>query len=377
MDCETFGPMISTLFDGEDVPAEAGRHILNCTNCRGKLAGYTAMAVEIRLLAAQERETLKMPATAERLPLPVRSSLGLALRKRMRVPRFAAAICGLLIVVLAAGWAKTRAQAAPQWFQYKFTAQGHNRGSSSVGGVIRACSSACGQSMMLSSGAYHIGIMLHVWKIDRHNVYLTVRTKQFAAPQDNESLSREMAGIPAVQYVYRAGEPLRIPVSGTENVKMEGIIAASDEGVPWWFDAPIQPGENEIAVHKGVLIQDGRVIAEMIGSGWAAGKPGESNPGFFAYVPQYGLFAVGLKPFSGAIEGSADYGQLRFTENGAKYMLLSGSQITGGTQPRTVWILHSPGYLPSEHERQGDGSEQFGTTSNIVGVLKNMGAVPE
>jgi len=76
--------------------------------------------------------------------------------------------------------------------------------------------------------------------------------------------------------------------------------------------------------------------------------------------------------------GSVDYGQIRFTENGAKYLLLSGSQLTGGAQPRNIWVLHLPEYLPSQHDPQAnDEYVQFGTSSNLTKVLQEMGAIQQ
>lgn len=385
MDCETFGPMISALYDGGEIPPEAVRHIMNCTNCRQKLADYAAMAVEIRLLAAQEREAEDAPTVAKRPALPTRSSLGLVLRKRMHVPRFAAAICGLLIIALAMGWARTRAQSPAQWFQYKVSFEGHD-GGSGVGGITKPCSSPCAKPFMLSAGAQHIGMLLQVSEIEGDNVYITLRSKQFPNSPEGKNLSREMSDAPATQYTYKLGDVLQIPVAGGPDVKLQGIIAASSKGIPLWFDMPVQPKENEISVRKGVLIRGGRVIAEMGGSASAAGGRTNTSPGVFAYLPQHGLFVIGLEPFNGAIEGTADYSQVQFEENGVKYMLLCASQITGGAQPRRVWILHLPDYRPSQHEGQldkgfsvpwSDASERFGSSSNIVGMLTQMGAIPK
>lgn len=383
MDCDTLGPMISALYDGENVPPETARHIANCENCRQKLADYLAMAVEIRLFAAQEREVGNPPAVAKRPALPTRSSIGVALRKRMQVPRFAAAICGLAIIVLAGGWARTRAQMPAQWFQYKVSFGGNGEGGN-VGGIERACNSPCARPFMISPGGQHIGMLLQVRDIEGDHVYITLSSKQFANPPQVKNLSREMSDAPAAQYIYKLGNVLQIPVAGGSDVKLEGIVAASSEGVPLWFDRPVQPKENEIAVRKGVLIRDGRVIAEMVGSASATGDA-NTSPGFFAYIPQHGLFAIGLRPFSDATEGTVDNSQIQFEENGVKYMLLSASPITGGSQPRQVWILHLPDYRPSQHESQSekgastpwsDTSQRVGSSSNITAMLKQMGAIP-
>ena len=375
MECNTLGPSISALYDGEEVSAEAAHHMASCANCRETLREYAQIAVELRLLEAHQ---LKMPALPQ--VAPQRESFASILTRDMRVPRFVAAICGLLIVALAAGWARTHAQIPAQWFQYKVSFERPGE-SGSVGGVTRPCSSPCERPFMIGQ---HIGILLQVRNIEGENVYITLRSKQFPNSPESKNLSREMIDAPAAQYIYKLGDVLQIPVAGGSDVKLQGIVAASSEGVPWWFARPVQPKENEIAVRKGFLIRDGRVIAEMDGSASAAGR-GNTSPGVFAYLPRHGLFAIGLQPLNGAIEGTADYSQIQFAESGVKYMLLSASQITGGTQPRQVWILHLPDYRPSQHESQlnkgfsipwSNTSERFGSSSNIVAMLKQMGALP-
>ena len=371
MSCEIFEPMISIIYDGEDVPPEAARHIVNCKDCRGRLRDYAAMAAEVRLLAAQEREALKMPAIPKGI-MPKKSTFARALGKKMRVPRFAAAICALAIVVLAGGWARTRAQNSAQWFQYRFSSDvgGYN---ASVGGVVQACGFGCAFPVTLSESK-HIAAILNVQKIDGDRVYLTVRAKRFASAPDMKHLEQEMSDVPASSYVYEPGKALQIPVKGSSPMDLDGVIAASPEGVPGWHDMPSRPAENQVVVRDGVLIRDGRVIAELPGSASATGEAEYSKAGFYVYIPKEGLFAFGLSPFGKATEASADYGQIRFNENGVPYVLLAGSQITGGTQPRHVWVLHLPAYVLPEQYGSG-GVVQFGSSSDIAGVLRQMGAI--
>lgn len=295
----------------------------------------------------------------------------------MRVPRFAAAICVLAIVLLAGGWMRTRAQNTAQWFQYRFSFALKGASNASAGGVVRACAQGCEQPVTLS-GTERIAAIIGVRKIEDAKVYLTVRVKRFASLPDMKHLAHEMSDVPTVQYTYKPGQSLQIPVVGGGEVEMDGVIVASQRGVPGWYGFPSQPGENQIVVRQGVLIRDRQVIAEMPGSGSATSTSGDSDAGFYAYAPGQGLFVVGLKPFDGAIMGSVDYGQIRFTENGVKYLLLSGSQLTGGSQPRNIWVLHLPEYLPSQHNPQAnDGQMQFGTSSDIAEVLQEMGATQQ
>lgn len=371
MNCQIFEPMISILYDGEDVPPEAARHIVNCKDCRERLRDYAAMAAEFRLLAAQERGELKMQTIPKEI-MPKKSSFARVLGKKMRVPRFAAAICALAIVVLAGGWLRTRAQNSAQWFQYRFSFDiGGANGS--VGGVVPACAVGCVYPVSLSE-TKHIAAILSVQKIEGNRVYLTARAKRFESVPDMKHLEQEMSDVPALPYVYEPGKALQVPVRGGSPVEMDGVIAASPEGVPGWHDMPSRPAENQVVVRDGVLIRDGRVIAELPGSASATGEAEYSKAGFYVYIPKEGLFAFGLSPFGKATEASADHGQIRFNENGVPYVLLAGSQITGGTQPRHVWVLHLPAYVLPEQYGSG-GVIQFGSSSDIAGVLRQMGAI--
>jgi hypothetical protein len=64
----------------------------------------------------------------------------------------------------------------------------------------------------------------------------------------------------------------------------------------------------------------------------------DKNHAFFISVPGEGTFTLALQSFAGAIKGDAEWGEIHFTINGRKYFLLSGSPITGGDQPHTIWV---------------------------------------
>src|SRR5690348_3037859 len=373
MDCNNVGSMISEVYDGEAVSPEAVGHIVKCGSCREKLRDYAGISAELRLLAAQDREETKMPMTMKGA-MPRRNSLRFVLSKTMRVPRFAAAACALVIILLAGGWAHTRAQNTPLWFQYRF---GFNVGgiNGSAGAVTQACGQGCEHAITLS-GSDRLAGLVDVQKIEDGKVYLSLRVKRFDTLPDYKHLADRMTDAPTTNYVYQPGKVIPIPVTGGGEVEMEGLIVASSEGIPGWPKFSSQPDENQIAVQQGVLIRDGQVIAEMSKAGTDGGKAAGPNAGFYLYVPGKGLFAAGLKPFDKAIAGSADYGQIRFTENGVKYLLLSASQITGGDQPRTVWVLRVPDYLPSHYDPQAkDKYMLFGTSGAIDKTLDGMGAM--
>jgi hypothetical protein len=181
--------------------------------------------------------------------------------------------------------------------------------------------------------------------------------------------------VQGTEYTYVPGEVLQIPVIGGGSVKLEGVITRTQEGNPEWGGIPILPDDNQIVVRqRSVLIKNGQVIGEMPGTGEAHGE----NPGFFAHIPGQGEFVFALKHFEGAIEGTAEYGQIRFIEDGVEYMLLSGTPIAGGTQPRRVWVLHDANYVPSKHGNltsYSDSHAYCGAVSDVNEYISHMGAL--
>ncbi|MGA7784569.1 MAG: hypothetical protein WB997_07990, partial [Candidatus Acidiferrales bacterium] len=240
---------------------------------------------------------------------------------------------------------------------------------------VQACPSGCEHSLSIS-GTEHVAAIISVQKIEDGAVYLTLRVKRFGSAPHIKHLADEMADAALLRYTYTPGQTLQIPVSGGGEVGFEGKIVPSGDTIPDWVNIPVQPDENQIGVLNGLFIRDGQVIGEMIGSGSAWGRDSDSNTGFYAYMPGHGLVAVALKEFNGAIQGTANYGRIQFSENGVKYILASGSAITGGAQPRKVWVLYRADYLPSQHDPQGnDSSAQFGTGASMVKILEKMGAM--
>ena len=374
MDCDSVGPLISELYDGEPVFPEAVGHIVKCGSCRERLRDYAALSAEVRLLAAQEREEMRMP-TMMREVMPKRNSFLFALRKTMRVPRFVAAACALVIILLAGGWAHTRAQNTPLWFAYELSFHLQDGTSASVGYLMHPCGPGCEVPFTLGESGRLAGI-IGVEKIEGGKVYLTLRLKRFATAPDSKHLAKQMADVPASAYLYVPGTTVSVPVAGGGKVEMTGLITTTEQGHMELNHYPSKPARDEMVLLKGVMIRDGQVIADMSDAGTLGGRASGPGAGFYEYVPGHGLFAAGLKPFTGAIPGIADYGQIRFDENGVKYMFLTSSQITGGDQPRTIWVLHLLHYLPSQHDAQAkDNAALFGTGGDIGLLLKQMGAI--
>jgi hypothetical protein len=46
------------------------------------------------------------------------------------------------------------------------------------------------------------------------------------------------------------------------------------------------------------------------------------------------------------VAAEAEYGQAGFKLEGHDYVLFSATPITGGQQPRGIWVYHDPNYRP-------------------------------
>src|ERR1022692_1875350 len=54
------------------------------------------------------------------------------------------------------------------------------------------------------------------------------------------------------------------------------------------------------------------------------------------YVPGMGQLMIALRSFPGAVQGEANWGDVKFTWQGRSYSVRAASPITGGAQPRAV-----------------------------------------
>ena len=51
-----------------------------------------------------------------------------------------------------------------------------------------------------------------------------------------------------------------------------------------------------------------------------------------------GTYRFALHPFPGAVEGEANWGEITFKLAEQEYRLMAAAPMTGGDQPRTVWV---------------------------------------
>lgn len=349
MNCQDARPIVSALYDGEIVPQDAAAHIASCTACRDLLRDYAQIGAELRLLASTEPETSPRP-------LGIPSSKGLHLTRgltvRVLVPRFAIGLALAAIVGLSVGLALVHGQGSGPWFQFEVT---DSQSQGSGGSVLQAGEYGTGES---SSSADPRIILYEVKVLDvrTDSAQVEVRARRFLTEPDGhgaklivapdgtratvtsrQDIDRILASATPQRFDYRPGQKLQISVEGGGTLVLTGKLYRIRPSF-WAPEYIVNPGPNEIALSDLVMVRGQEFLGNIAGSASAAG----GNSAIGACVPPVGAFVFALKPFPGAIQGVAEFGRARFTMDGQDYTLFSATPITGGQQPRDIWIYRAP-----------------------------------
>jgi hypothetical protein len=108
--------------------------------------------------------------------------------------------------------------------------------------------------------------------------------------------------------------------------------------------ASLLPKPDELAITMPALLRDGEEIVVTMNAGTTA----KSGNVIRLYAPGSGLFEFGLDQFEGATAALTGGAALMFETDGHKYTLYSTLPMTGGEQPRRVWVRYVSGYKPSQ-----------------------------
>jgi len=350
MNCDEVQPFVSALHDGESVPREAAEHIRSCSACQARLEDYARMDVELRLLASRAPE--EAPTEMPHLP-QLRRHWGHALTARVRVPRFAVGVGLFAILSLSVGLGWMRAQSRGPWFQFDLS-DAENQ--AKVGCLTQAGDEWTGG--FVTTGAHQkIGIRVKALDVQKDLVRLSVKARVFepapgnkaekAANYTSSSLSQKVidrifANTAPREFDYVPGRTLEIPVEGGGKVLLSGEVFKIRPSFPaQWYPLTLQP--DEIALSKPALARGNEFLGKIQGAGSARGE--DAAIGICA--PPLGAFVFALKPFEGAVQGVAEFGEVRFNLDGEEYTLFSATPITGGQQPREIWVYRSQNCPPS------------------------------
>jgi hypothetical protein len=371
MNCQEVQPFVSALHDGQTVSMEAAEHIGDCSTCKERLREYAQMGAELRLLASAGLE--ETPASLPALPARARRWTH-TLTARVLVPRFALGLGVILIAALSLSLGVTRAQVGGLWFQFEVTSPERN---GSWGNEVQA--GYRGKPAVISrvgpSGEplEKLAAIINVDDVQHGLVRLSVRARRFevappagqGARPTHESvevgptfkeMEREMlATTTPHQYEYIPGQELEIPVEGGGKLLLTGRVL--ERYANFWVreDYPLEPKADQIVLNEPALVRDNQLLVKGVGSASAYGR----DPYVAVFVPKEGLFGFLLKPIDGAVEAEAEYGRVRFKIGEHDYLLFAATPVTGGQQPRGIWVYYDPNYQPTR--AGGIGSIESGS----------------
>jgi hypothetical protein len=333
------------LYDGEEVPQEAVRHILACIACKERIEAYSRITTEMRLLAA-ERQSERTPVL-DSSALPRRRWWVPGLIKPVRVPRLALAALTAALVILTVGWVRTAAQnKMVPLFKYQVIAPG----------LIGGGSMRAGQSDVQTTfnGDDGYGQKIEVVSVASDAVVLRLRLKHFNHHLDQEAVQKELDRVAPEEITYVPGQEVEVPVDGSAPAVLRGSVVYQESSAQTgpMSAASWLPAQDEIALETPALVRDGKELIANPSAG-VKFRCATADCGVFIYAPGKGLFFFSTQPLEGGIEGVALMSQLSFQEAGHLYTLLSAAPITGGEQPRKVWVTHIPEYRPSQHGDAG------------------------
>lgn len=376
MDCLTAEPFISILYDGEKVPEEAERHIAGCASCQASLRAYAALSSEIRALAVSATQALP-PLAPPPVRLPSLTHCWRAVRKPVRVPRIAAAACAVLLIAAAAGLLRTIAQTRTVT-RFRLEMQTWHR---LANGSVSAGS---GTALMelhkpdLGCESERDGANTRAWarltevlSMRSDAVVLSVRLKSFRDCPDPDQLIREMKKVKPQEITYVPGQQVRLPIEGGDSVLLSGSVVKEEEGrMISVKQESLLPAVDQMSLGMPILVRDGKEIAAKQPSAGAdirCPDDKQDTCGIFLYSPGAGLFFFSIHPIAGSIPGTAAMSAALFSEDGHSYTLYSSTPITGGDQPRNIWILHLRDYLPSQHGgfKSADALDSLGSGDHL------------
>jgi hypothetical protein len=318
MTCEEASPLVSALYDGEEIDSDALQHISNCPDCRKRMSAYELMGCEMRLLASCQTARTSVPEQ---------------LKARLAGPRFSVLpklrwlIAGTVGAVLAtvAVVPIVRAQSEqPKWFQFSF-------GTAPQPLASDARRAGFDEIYVFGGSSYAVGAHLAIVSIEDNSVKLSVHAKQY--PQGSLNSSQVKLDLDRHDFTYVPGETLQIPVDGGGTLFLNGEI--KDHQPKFAFGNPVEPEPNQLVLTCPILIQGDSVLANMDG-GSTHIHAGEAAT--IGTAQGQGAFDFALEPFPGAVAARAEWGRLKFSIDGIEYELAGASPLTGGEQPRTIWV---------------------------------------
>lgn len=339
MNCSESDVYVSALYDGEPIPPEAAQHITQCASCRRTLSDYSLMSAELRLAVS----AASAPLPPLELP-PVKHTRWQFLWRRVSVPRFAVAALIACLIVATAATSLMRAQPPTLWFQFGFMTQ---PGGEPFPYTVAKNGYDDSHAMLQSVNGEPVAIALRlkVEEISSDNVLLRCRAvpaRVKTTPEGRITLlggpegGISLNGVAGVH--YKPGESLAIPIESGGTLFLKGEVMDHQPKIA--FGTPLEPLAGKMVVRSPVLTASDQLLGQLNGASAIADGRAQKAQGVMFNTDAHGVFTFSLRPFPGAVQGKATWGEITFRLDGKNYLLMAAAPITGGDQPRPVWVRH-------------------------------------
>jgi hypothetical protein len=195
-------------------------------------------------------------------------------------------------------------------------------------------------------------VHIAVTSITEKSIQLRIRARKLSRGEADRGYSpkKELGDLQNHEFTYTVGDKLDIPVEGGGVLALQGQVVDHQPKIA--FGMPREPGPDQIVLAGPLVLSDATLLANLEGTNSIASYP---DWGGRIYVPGTGEIVIALHAIPGAVQGEANWGDLKFKWQGRSYLVRTASPITGGDQPRTVWVT-----LDSEHPRERGERWQLG-----------------
>jgi hypothetical protein len=242
---------------------------------------------------------------------------------------------------------RAQSESQPLWFQFGVDLKGFGPGF-----MTHVAQAGSDEGFVIWKVGNQIGVHVAITSIKERSVQLRIRARSLRPGEADKGYSaeKELGDLQNHTFTYAVGDKLEIPVEGGGELVLQGQVVDHQPKIAWGL--PGEPGPDQIVLTSPMVISGQTLLANFEGANSLAR---DRNWGGRIYVPGTGQIVIALRALPGAVQGKANWGDLKFTSQGRSYAVRTASPITGGDQPRAVWVT-----LDSEHPWAYGESGQLG-----------------
>jgi hypothetical protein len=225
---------------------------------------------------------------------------------------------------------RAQSESRPFWFQFGMDLKGL-----APGFMIHVAQAGSDDGFVIWMVGNQIGVHFAVTAIKEGSVQLRIRARILRPGEADKGYAaeKELGDLQDHRFTYAVGDKLEIPVEGGGALVLHGQVMDHQPKIAW--GVPGEPGPDQIVLTSPLVISGQTLLANLEGANSLAQ---DRNWGGRIYVPGTGQIVIALQALPGAVQGEAYWGDLKFTWQGRRYTVRTASPITGGDQPRAVWV---------------------------------------